>query len=209
MSPQPDLSCMRFIGGATDAGKTTVAALLAERYGVQVYHYDRTDLAHHRRLAESDAEIAAFLAASMDERWLLPSPETLHERTLRSFALRWPLVLEDLLALPRDPLILAEGFGFTPALLCPLLAAPHHAIWLIPTEAFKRESMQRRGKPSFGSSLGDPQRAAQNLLARDLLLAEEIRAQAQVHGCRVILVDGSQTAAEIASMVAAHLGLIP
>lgn len=207
MTPQPDLSHIRFIGGATDAGKTTVAALLAEQYGLQVYHYDKTDLAHHQGLAESDAEIAALMAASMDERWLLPSPQVLTARALRSFDLRFPLVLEDLLALPPEPPITAEGFGLTPDLVVPLLAEPNQAIWLIPTEDFKRESMRRRGKPSFGNQVSDPQQAAQNLLARDLLLAEEITAQAQRYDCRVIGVDGSQTAEETASIVGQHFGL--
>ena len=47
-----DLSLARilWIGGATDAGKTTPAKLLAERNGFQLYHYDKSSGAAARML---------------------------------------------------------------------------------------------------------------------------------------------------------------
>src|SRR6478672_1028456 len=101
------LAHVRWIGGATDSGKTTIARLIAERHGLQLYHYDRTDLPHHERLAESSETYRTFLSASLEENWVIPQPEALARRTMQSFADRWPLVIEDLLAMPNDTMILA------------------------------------------------------------------------------------------------------
>ena len=54
-----------WIGGATDAGKTTLARSLAARFGCELYEYDRTDGAHHAALAAQHQDIRAFMLASM------------------------------------------------------------------------------------------------------------------------------------------------
>ena len=193
-----------WIGGATDTGKTTVARILSQRYGFQVYHYDRHDLPHHQRLAQTHKRYRAFLDASLDERWVLPTPQQLLQRSLRSFRDRLPLVKEDLLALPARVTIVAEGFGLTPKLIDPLLAGRRQAIWLVPTESFKRASMKRRDKPSFTVEVSDPQRAADNLFRRDLLLAELVRAQARSRDLTVFEVDGSKEARDVAGVIERH-----
>ena len=52
-----------WIGGATDAGKTTLARALAARFGCELYEYDRTDVAHHEALAARHQDIRAFMLA--------------------------------------------------------------------------------------------------------------------------------------------------
>jgi adenylate kinase family enzyme len=198
------LSHVLWIGGATDSGKTTAAQMLSERHSLQVYHYDRRDAAHHEELAKTIPVHQAFLAASLDERWIHPEPETLLQRTLRSFRDRFALVIDDLLALPRDRQIVAEGFGLLPELLAPLLSAPSQAIWLLPTEEFKQASMTRRGKPSFASQTSDPARAKANLLERDMLLTAYIKDQAARRRCIVVEVNGSRSADEITNLIEQH-----
>ena len=198
------LSHVLWIGGATDAGKSTAARTLAERHGLQAYHYDRRDLAHHQRLAETHPAYRALLAASLDERWVLPEPEALFQGLLRSFGDRFPLVLEDLAALPCNGRIVAEGFGLLPELLAPLLSGPAQALWLVPSWDFKLASMTRRGKPSFSAQVSDPERARSNLLARDRLLAEHIREQVALYGYTLFEVDGSRSPGEMAGRIEQH-----
>jgi hypothetical protein len=82
----PDLSHVFWLGGATCAGKTSVADRLAQMYGWQVYHYDQHEPDHvARRLQVGDQQIAAFLALSMDERWLLRTPEVMAQETIVSW----------------------------------------------------------------------------------------------------------------------------
>jgi len=198
------LSHVLWIGGATDTGKTTIAQILAGRYGLQLYHYDRHDLPQIERLAETLPRYRAFLSASLDEVWVRPEPEDLLQFTLQAFRDRFPLVVEDLLALPRQPMVVAEGHGLTPELLSPVLSSGRQAIWLVPTEEFKRGSMKRRNKPSFRDETSDPDRATRNVFKRDMLLAEYVKAQAQVYGLTVFEVDGSRSAEGMAALVEQH-----
>lgn len=198
------LSHVFWIGGASDSGKSTAARMLAERRCLQVYFYDRRDLAHIEQLARTQSVYRAFLAASLDERWVAPEPEELFQRALQAFRDRFPLVVEDLLALPRQSGIVAEGFGLLPELLAPLLSHPNQALWLAPSDAFKRASMERRGKPSFGAQVSDLERAKTNLLARDRLLAEYIRGQVLSYGFTLYEVDGARSPEETADWVERH-----
>jgi 2-phosphoglycerate kinase len=199
------LSHVLWIGGATDAGKTTVSQTIADRYGLQLYNYDRQDLPQLTRLAQTKPCYRAFLSASLDERWVHPQPEELLQFLVRGFRDRFPLVAQDLLALSREPMVLAEGFGFTPELLSPVLSNKRQAIWLVPTEEFKRESMKRRNKPSFRDQVSNPERATRNVFRRDMLLAERVKAQAQSRGLTIYEVDGSRSAQEIATLIEHHL----
>src|SRR5262245_19827891 len=70
-----DLAHVLWIGGAPDAGKTTIARLLAERHRWQWYSCDSHT---QRHIARSDptqlpATYAKF-GKSIDERWVLPTP---------------------------------------------------------------------------------------------------------------------------------------
>ena len=198
------LSHILWIGGATDTGKTTVSQIIAERYELQLYNYDRHDLPQIERLAQTLPRYRAFLSASLDERWVHPEPEDLVQFMLRAFRDRFPLVIEDLLALPRKPMIVAEGFGFTPELLSPVLSSKRQAIWLVPTEGFKWASMKRRNKPSFRDKTSNPERAARNVFRRDMLLAERVKAQAQSRGLAVYDVDESRSLEEMATLIEQH-----
>lgn len=198
------LSHVLWLGGAADAGKTTLAQALAGRRGLQVYHYDRRDLAHHELLASAHTEYRAFLAASLDERWVAPQPEVLFQRLLQTSRDRFPLVVEDLLAMPRERGIVAEGFGLLPELLEPLLPLPSQTLWLAPGEAFKQASMRRRGKPSFEALVNDPERARSNVLARDRLWAAYIREQVRFFGFTLFEVDGARDPEAMLELIERH-----
>jgi len=198
------LSHVLWVGGATDAGKSTVAQNLAGHYQAQLYHYDKRDQAHHEILAQTMPVHRHFLQASLDERWVQPKPQELLRRSLRSFQDRFPLVIEDLLAFPKARLIIAEGFGLLPDLLSPLLSSQQQAIWFIPTAAFKRASMARRGKPSFGAQVSDPDQARRNLFTRDMLLAEHIKDQVLSQGYTLYEIDGSHSAEQVTAMLEQH-----
>ena len=193
-----------WIGGATDAGKTTLARALAARFGCELYEYDRTDAAHHEALAAQHQDIRAFMLASMDARWVTPTPEQLFRRAMRSFRLRWPLLLRELGELPPRPgaPVIIEGFGLLPDLVRPLLDDPRQGLWLMPTEAFRRGSWLRRGKPGFRAQVSDPDRAAANLWDRDLLIAEEIERQARALQLHLVVNDGALFAEQLVDVAA-------
>jgi hypothetical protein len=180
-----------WIGGAPDAGKTTVARELAQRRDLALYVLDRAEPDHVARAdPERRPEFARFLAMSMDERWVLRSPREMAEHVIATGPERLAMAIDDLLRLPDDRLIVAEGPWFFPDLLAPLLAHPRQALWLVPTAAFKRASAARRDKPAIRHQTSDPERATCNWLARDLYLADYVRRRATALDLPLWEVDG-------------------
>ncbi|NTV36148.1 MAG: cytidylate kinase-like family protein, partial [Anaerolineaceae bacterium] len=164
-----------WIGGATDSGKSTVAQKLADRHKLSVFHYDKEDDKQVERLSQTVPEFQKFLASSMEDRWVNTTPKEMFDFLLLTFPHRFALVVENLLLQPQGRPIIVEGFGLLPELVQPVLSSPYQAIWFVPTEEFKWESMTRRGKPSFASTLSDPDKARMNVFTRDTLLANYYR----------------------------------
>lgn len=205
---QTDLSQVVWIGGSTDAGKTSVARMLAAKHGWQEYHYDRFDRlewpGHWARIDPiRHPHLDAARGKTRDAAWVETTLEEMVAEWLRSTPERFALTLEDLRALPATPPIVAEGYGFLPDLVRPLLSSPRQAIWLVSTEAFKRASYERRGKGRFADT-SDPERARRNHVGRDLLLATEVRRQAVSLGLTVVEIDGTRPLQEITSLVEEH-----
>lgn len=198
------LAHVLWIGGATDSGKSSVARTLARRHGFPVYHYDKDDAKQIQNLADVIPQVRQFLNASMEERWVHPTPRILFDHLLIVFSHRFHLVVENLLNLPRDKPLIVEGFGLLPELLHPVLSSYYQALWFVSTEKFKWESMVKRGKPSFASSLSDPEKARMNIFTRDMMLADYYRKQAALYEYTLYEIDGSKTIEEVTDLAETH-----
>lgn len=117
---------------------------------------------------------------------------------------------DDLLALPADPGVVAEGFRLLPHLVEPLLADPGQAAWLLPTPAFRRVVFEgRRGTAmDIPGRTGDPDRALRSLLERDRLFADRLAEETQRLGLAVVKVDVGMSEDELAARVAQAIGLV-
>lgn len=195
-----------WIGGPPDTGKTSIAALLAEKYGLQVYHFDRHEMEHFSR---ADPERHPALSAAhpdvmdAEERWLGSSPAAMASQTIASWTERFGMAVDDLLAMPSTPLIVAEGPGMFPECVAPLIADRRRAIWLVPSEAFKRASVARRQKLK-GVPVSDHQRAVQNLIDRDLIMGDHVRERVAALNLPIHEIDGSKNLDEVTQLVEAH-----
>ncbi|OLC21058.1 MAG: hypothetical protein AUH33_02560 [Chloroflexi bacterium 13_1_40CM_68_21] len=194
-----------WIGGGTGAGKSSVAIVLAERHGLTRYNYDWHDARDHteRTHADRHPHRAAFLAMTLDERWLLRAPREIADETIDMFGERFEMVIEDLLAMPEYPPVIADGFGLLPELVCPIIESPRQAMFLLPTPAFRMVALERRGWGSVEET-SDPGRARENRLARDALLTDHIRGRAAALGLAAIDLDGSRSLADVAGTVEQH-----
>jgi hypothetical protein len=200
-----------WIGGPSDAGKTTVARLLIQRRRWQWYPCDLHE--HNHLIARADPvlhpNICKALGRSFDESWVRPTPQQLFEQVLATNEERFPMICDDIRLMPQRPPVLVEGPRLFPKLVAPVLTSPRQAIWLLPTEAFIHASQERRDKPSLRVESSDPERFRANFLARDRLLADYIGTEVVKLGLPYIEIDGQRTPEEIADSIQSHFAGYP
>jgi hypothetical protein len=197
-----------WIGGGSGAGKSVIARRVAARHGLGLYATDDVMADHASRCAPGDCPfLGEFAAMDMDERWVNRSPETMLETFHWFRGEGFGLIVDDLLRLPREPGVIAEGFRLLPRLVKPLLAVADHAVWLLPTPGFRQAAFGSRG--SLGKIAGktsDPEKALHNLLERDRMFTERLREETGRLELRVIEVDIAMTEDDLAERVAAAFG---
>jgi 2-phosphoglycerate kinase len=196
-----------WIGGGQWAGKSTVARLLAERYGLTAYNYDFHDARGHndRRIARRIRLGHSPGAPDPDATWVNTTPEEMAAETLAGFPIRFEWALDDLRALVPGRPVIAEGWGLRPELVAPLIDSPRRMVVMVPTEAFRDRQLRELPRAAaIGSRVSDPARAQRNRLERDRLVADDAVRSARRHGIRVIEVDGASGADAIADIVADH-----
>lgn len=202
-----DLAHVRWIGGSPAAGKSTITRMLAATHSLTVYDFDGHESDHAvRRMTDAATypAYASFLALTMDQRWLLRSIEDMAQQAIAMWTERFRLVVDDLCALPKSARVLTEGAGLFSECVGSLISSRRHAIWLVPTASFCREVRLQRDAGSFADT-SDPSRALDNLIARDILLAQYVREQAKEVGLTVLEVDGTRSIERTASLVEQHL----
>lgn len=205
---QVELTQVRWLGGGSGAGKTTVARLLAQRCRLRLYD---TDAAIRRHGADPNSEtplLMDFVAGDMDERWLRRDAQKMLQTFPWFAGERFERIVEDLAALPAQMMTLAEGFRILPRLVAPLLQEPWQALWLLPTPEMRRRAFaQRPASMQFWRRTSDPNAALERLLERDALFTEQLAAEAAALNFPTIRVDGSAAADEVATAAAESLRL--
>src|SRR6185369_6658346 len=193
-----------WIGGASCAGKSTVANRLAAEHGLYVYATDDVMTDHASRSSADDCPLLhRFMAMDMDQRWVNRSPETMLETFHWFRGEGFDLIIEDLLRLPREPGMIVEGFRLLPHLVKPLLSVPSHAVWLLPTLGFRQAVVERRGGSAWGflAKTSDPEKALRNLLERDRMFTNFLREETARLGLTAIEVDITTTENDLVRQV--------
>jgi hypothetical protein len=128
-----------WISGGQWAGKSTVARLLALRYGLTAYHYDYHDARGHndRRIARRVKIGQPPADPDPDQTWVNTTPEDMATETLADFPVRFEWALDDLRCLVSGRPIIAEGWGLRPELVAPIIDSPRQMVVMVPTQAFR------------------------------------------------------------------------
>jgi hypothetical protein len=184
-----------WIGGPPASGKTTVATRIARRHGFRLYSADTRTWAHRdRALAAGNEAARRWEAMTPAERWEGSTPEEMLETSLHRE--RGAMVLDDVRALPTQPLVVAEGSPIPAS----GIVDPARAVWLIPTPAFQRAQLAARGTTGGAAELY-------------ALLNEVITRAAAEHSVPTLTVDGSRTVEEttraVESLLAAAIAAGP
>jgi hypothetical protein len=204
------LQHVRWIGGASGAGKSATARALAGKHGMRVYATDDVMPGHADRMRPGEAPcLSAFAAMTMDERWVTRTPQDMLDTFPWFRGEGFGLIVADLLRMPGDQPVVAEGFRLLPELVRPLLARPRQAVWLLPAPEYRRGAFESRGWPARGflARTSDPQRALGNLLERDRMFTDRLREQARRLGLAGMTVSPAASDEYLARRAAAMLGL--
>jgi hypothetical protein len=196
-----------YIGGGQWAGKSTVSNILAERYGLAVYHYDyHLSRGHWDRRVVAAARAGRTLEPPTAEHMFVSStPRESAVEAVDSLIETFEYALDDLRAFTSGRPIIAEGFVFRPDLVVPYLRDSRQMVLLVPTDEFRERqsrTLERAMRPS--TPVSDLAIAQRNRMERDRLVAASAEAQAATHGIRVIRVDGTVDAEGVADVVAMH-----
>jgi hypothetical protein len=201
--PNTGLRHIRWLGGATGAGKTSVAIQLATTFNLRVYSTDAAISVHSVRAGPDAPLLSEFRSMSMDERWLRRDAQTMLKTFPWFSGERFDCIVQDLQSMPAEPVTLAEGFRHLPGLVHPLLDERRQAVWLTTTPEFRRRAFMARAQPEqFWCRTSDPTTSLERVLERDTLFADWIAREAQERSLKVVVVDGTQTETEVVTEVA-------
>jgi 2-phosphoglycerate kinase len=195
-----------WIGGGQWAGKSTVARILALRYGLTAYHYDYHDARGHedRRIARRIRLAEPPSGPDPEQAWVNITPEQMAADTLAGFPVRFEWALDDLRALVSGRPVIAEGWGLRPELVAPIIDSPARMVVMVATPEFRLQQARELPRAAgIGHSASDPDRAQRNRLGRDQLVADDAVRTARRLGMQVMEVDGSLGADAVADLVAA------
>jgi hypothetical protein len=196
-----------WIGGGQWAGKSTVAGILAEQYGLTAYHYDYHDARGHddRRIAQRVRRGESSAQPDWEAVWIQATPQEMADQVIADFPDRFQWVQDDLRALVSPRPILAEGWGLRPELVAPVAGSTRRMVVMVPTEEFRQHQLARLPRAgAISHQVSDPQLAQRNRVERDRLIAVDAVRNAHRLGIRVIEVDGLCHAERVADMVAEH-----
>ncbi|HMI98960.1 MAG TPA: hypothetical protein VK488_03910 [Gaiellaceae bacterium] len=198
-----------WIGGGSGSGKSTIARRLAAEHGLRLYATDDVMSDHTSRSTPEDSPfLTRFMAMDMDERWVNRSPATMLETFHWFRGEGFGLIVEDLLGLPTEPPVIAEGFRLLPHLVKPLLTVPTHAVWLLPTPDFRQAALESRGSLwAIAGKTNDPETALRNLLERDRMFTDRLYEETKRLGLPIIEVDTMMTEDDLAEQVTEAFGL--
>lgn len=204
-----ELDHVRWVGGGSGAGKTTVTRRLAERFDLQLYSTDRTIEAHAAKLSDGTApRLDDLRRMGMDERWVYRDPVTMFQTFPWFHGEGFEFVIEDLQSLAKGGVVLAEGFRLLPGLVRPHLTDPQRAVWLIPTPDLRRAAFEQRSpREAFWLRTSDPPRALANLLERDRIFTDAVATDAARNHLATLEIDGTRSIEDEADDLAARFGL--
>ncbi|MEZ0226723.1 MAG: hypothetical protein ACAH83_19355 [Alphaproteobacteria bacterium] len=200
-----------WIGGGSGAGKSTIARRIAAQHGLRLYATDDVMADHVGRSTAKDCPfLNKFMKMDMDERWVNRTPQTMLETFHWFRGEAFNMIVEDLLRLPKEPAVIAEGFRLLPRFVHPLLAASFsRAVWLLPTPGFSQAAFKSRADRAleFLAKTSDPEKARSNLLERGRLFTERCREETKRLNLPAIEVDTTMSEDCLTGRVAEALGL--
>ena len=195
------------LGGSPCSGKSTVAARLVARYGLQVYKVDDYQEAHMAHCTSEQPTMFRYATMRWDDIWMQPVAQQVDDE-FAFYRERFTFILQDLAQMdPARPTLL-EGVALLPALMRQCGVDPARVLYMVPTASFQLQHYgQRQWIHDILAQCDDPAQAFANWMARDQQFGREVLRQARACGFPTMVVDGGRSLDVTTAGVASMFGL--
>ena len=177
-----------WIGGVPEAGKSTLARDLSARHNIG--HFE-CDLVHNYLLdllSKAQPEVRELVRKLGEERAAL-SPEARLDVLFSLYDRQWPWFAK-IMEMAAGEVLIIDGCALLPKFV-PNAPDNVSAIFLVPTDNFKRHALRAKGKSS-----GD--------IERDAIFRDRVRRDAEARGFTVLENDGSLDRNSVVARVGDH-----
>jgi len=196
-----------YIGGSPCSGKSTIAELIAKKYGFCYFKVDDFLEKYMGLGAEKGYEICSKQSKLSFEQIFMQNSELLCEEELQTYCEMYEFIKADLQAISSEKGIIAEGAAFLPKLMKQDNILDSRYICITPTKEFQVEHYRKREwLPYILDGCSDKEKVFQNWMDRDALFAEDVRQQCKALDYKSIVTDGAVSIEEMLQMVCEHFG---
>lgn len=197
-----------FIGGSPCSGKSTLAAALAEEYGLYYFKVDDY-LEQYLKTGASAGKEYCLKATQMspEQIWMRPPAEQCREE-IEIYKEICGYIMADLEKLNCEKGMITEGAAYLPQLAAQYRVPANRYISVTPTKEFQVfHYSKREWVPYVIGACSDREKAFDNWMERDALFAIHVQKQCRALGYVSMINGGAVAANEMKAAVAAHFGL--
>ena len=197
-----------YIGGSPCSGKSSVAEILAERYGLYYFKVDDYLEKYTNDGSVINLEICSKQGKMNPEEIWMREPSVQCKEELQFYVEIFDFIMKDLDEISDCRNIITEGAAYLPNLMKNKNISWNRYLALVPTREFQiSHYAQREWVPYILDGCSDVQKAFDNWMERDCLFAEDVKRQCVQEGY-IALVNGGQIEIEsYVRKIAAHFGL--
>ena len=188
-----------FIGGSPCSGKSTAAERISKEYGAYYFKVDDfLDKFTHNAAKKGYPACKNSVTMKPDEIWMR-EPLIQCEDEFLIYDEISELVFECLEKIDAD-FIVTEGAAYTPNVM--MKHGKKEYISIIPTPDFQiSHYKEREWVPYILEGCSDKQQAFHNWMERDILFAEQVKAECEENAVPCIVNDGTRTQDEMFSII--------
>ena len=194
-----------FIGGSPCSGKSTVAELISKEYGAFYYKVDEQLGELIKTAADNEGTACRKISCmSADEIWMR-TPDIQCAEEFQIYSEIAPYFFGRINEIDSG-LIIAEGAAYTPQVM--QFCGMDNYITMIPTPEFQiSHYREREWVPYVLAECSDKEKAFDNWMQRDILFAEQVRAECEKLDIPCIINDGTVSVEQLYQAVKSALGL--
>lgn len=197
-----------YIGGSPCSGKSTVAEIIAEKYGFHYFKVDNYLENYTQKGAENYYPICKKqLEMCPEQIWMRDSILQCKEE-FQYYREIFEFIQADLMGLKGTSPIITEGAAYLPELMGLSRVTKDRYIAITPTKEFQiSRYKEREWVPYVLEGCSDTKKAFENWMDRDGLFANEVRHQCQELNYSSVLIDGTITVDKVVRIVCDHFNL--